>query len=52
MVSVSLSNQGKPLKLRQYDISRAHSKEQPRDSFPSDFPQKIVRSMAKTKSAD
>ena len=44
MMSVSLSDKGKPLKLRHYDISR--------DSFTSDFPQRIVRSTAKTKLAD
>ena len=27
MMSVSLSNKGKPLKLRHYDISRAHCQE-------------------------
>ena len=52
MMSVSLSNKGKPLKLRHYDISRAHSKEQPRDSITSNFQQRILRSMAKTKLAD
>ena len=40
------------LKLRHYDISRAHFKEQPRGSFTSNFPQRIVKSMAKTKLAD
>ena len=52
MMSVSLSNKGKPLKLRHYDISKAHSKELPRDSCTSSFPQRIVRNMAKTKLAD
>ena len=52
MMSVSLSNKGEPLKLRHYDISRAHFQGTPRDSFTSDFPQRIVRSMAKTKLED
>ena len=46
MMSVSLSN-------KRNTTSAEHiSKEQPRDSFTSDFPQRIVRSMAKTKLAD
>ena len=49
MMSVSLSSKGKPLKLRHYDISRAHFQGKPRDSFTSNYPQRIVRSMAKTK---
>ena len=53
MMSVSLSNKGKPLYLRHYDISRAHFQgTAQRDSFTSNFPQRIVRSMAKTKLAD
>ena len=39
MMSVSLSKKGKPLKLRHYDISRAHfPRTQPRDLSTSDFP--------------
>ena len=53
MMSVSLSNKGKPLKLRRCTTSEEHiSKAQPRDSFTSDYPQRIVRSMAKRKLAD
>ena len=44
MMSVSLSNEGKPLKLRHYDISR--------DLFTSNSPQRLVRSLARTKLAD
>ena len=40
---------GKPSKLRHYDISRAHPQGTARDSFTSDVPQRIVRSLAKTK---
>ena len=50
MMSVGLSNKGKPLKLGHYDINHI-SKEQPRDSFTSDFPQRMVRNIAKTKLA-
>ena len=48
MMSVSVSNQKKALKLTHYDISKASAKHQPRDSFTSIFLQRIVRSMAKT----
>ena len=50
MMSVSVSNKGKPLK---FAISAEHiSEEQPRDSFMLDYPQRIVRSMAKIKLVD
>ena len=52
MMSVSRSNEGKPLKLRHYESAEHVSKEQFKDSFTSDFPQKIVRNKEKTKLAD
>ena len=52
MMSVSLSNKGKPLKLRHYDISGAQFVGTAQGSFTSNFPQRFVRSMAKTKLAD
>ena len=52
MMSVSLSSKGKPLKLRHHDISRAHFQGTAQRLFTSDFLQRIVRSMAKTKLAD
>ena len=48
MLSVNLSNGGKSLKLK----SEHTSKKQWRDSFTSDYTQKIVRNMTKTKLAD
>ena len=51
IISVGWSNKGKPLKLRHYDIRRAH-KEQPRDSCMSAFLRKTDRGMVKTKLAD
>ena len=51
-ISVSLSNKGKPLKLRHTTSAEHISKDQPRDSFKLDHPQRIVRSMAKTKLVD
>ena len=45
--------QRETIKVEDTTTSAEHiSKEQPRDSFTSDFPQRIVRSMAKTKLAD
>ena len=38
MMSVSLSDRGKPLKLRHYDISRAYFQGTARDSLTSNFP--------------
>ena len=52
MMSVGWSSKGKPLKLRHYEISRAHFKEQPRDSKISVFQRKIDRTVVKTKLAD
>ena len=52
MVSVSSSNKRKPLKLRHYDISRAHSQGTAQRLIYIRLPQKIVRNMAKTELAD
>ena len=52
MMSVSLSNNGKHWRWDTTTSTEHISKEQPRDSFTSNVPQRIVRSMAKTKLAD
>ena len=52
MMSVSLSNNGKPLKLRHYDIGRAHFQGTAQRLIYIKIPQRIVRSVAKTKLAD
>ena len=52
MMSVNLSNKGKPLKLRHYDISRSHFQGTAQRLIYIRLPQRIVRSMAKTKLAD
>ena len=51
MMSVGWLSKGKPLKLRLHDISRAPSKEQPRDSSVSVCQRKIDISMVYTKLA-
>ena len=52
MRSVSLSNRGKSLKLRHYDISRAYFQGTVERLIYIRFPQKIVRNVTKTKLAD
>ena len=52
MMSVSLSNKGTPLKLRHYDISRAHFQGAAKRFIYIKLPQRIVRSMVRTMLAD
>ena len=52
MMSVSLSNNGKSLNLRLYDISRAYFQVTMERLIYIRLPQKIVRNVTKTKLAD
>ena len=52
MMLQSWSNKFKPLKLRPYDISRAHFQGTAQRLINIKLPQRIVRNMAKTKLAD
>ena len=50
MMSVSFSNKGKPLKLRHYGHqSSTFARNSPETHSTSDFPQRIIKSMTKTK---